>query len=314
MHAVAEFDTVVYSPDDERRLFEKLASLLDAFRPALEALVAWRADERRRLVRASATVIAEMLIDASACCRRVAVGASAAAPGDGVVADASAERVIEELADRVRHRERDAVTSLLLLHRFRESDVVAHGLDVRDGAWGLDLFAPEAMKQFGIKTGGAAAAGAAVGFTLDVMFGGLSLGAATLAGGALGGLAGAATTHGRRLIDRARGYTELRVAKPTLELLAARQLVLVGALLRRGHAAIEALRLDDGGAGSPARSAGAPARVKAPSVTAAMWRELARARAHPSWSPLGDATPDPDPARSRAARALSDAIVEVLGR
>ena len=63
MHAVAEFDTVVLNENAEQRLFEKMQSLLDAFRPTLAALITDRKQRRANLIRASSDLLADLLID-----------------------------------------------------------------------------------------------------------------------------------------------------------------------------------------------------------------------------------------------------------
>src|SRR5690606_38473078 len=89
-----------------------------------------------------------------------------------------------------------------------------------------------------------AATGAAAGFTVDLMTGGLSLGAGTLAGAAAGGLWQGAERYGKRLLGRLRGYRELSLNDQVLRLLAARQLTLIAALEQRGHAATEPIQIN----------------------------------------------------------------------
>ncbi|MFO1145709.1 MAG: DUF3482 domain-containing protein [Rhodospirillales bacterium] len=67
MHAVAEFDTIVLDATSEQRLFEKMRTLLDPFRPTLDALIAERARQRSGLVQAAAALLADLLIDVAAC-------------------------------------------------------------------------------------------------------------------------------------------------------------------------------------------------------------------------------------------------------
>jgi len=291
MHAVAEFDTVVFDVRHERRLFEKMRTLLDAHGPLLDALIDDRARQRKALIRSSAALLADLLIDAAAFTLRV--------PADD---KAQAEEAIEALKHELRRREQRCVEQLLALHRFRPGDVEEDGLPIAGGAWGLDLFSGEALKQFGVRAGGAAAAGAMVGLTLDVMLAGLSLGTGTAAGAAIGGLLGAGRTHGRRLLDRLRGLTELRGDDATLRLLAARQLALIAALLHRGHASVQAVRVGDRGGRRPVFSGRLP-------------QALGRARANPHWSPLTgpDAPPRPaDPARQEAAAQLARVLEAAL--
>ena len=58
MHATAEFDTVVLDEYGELRLFEKMQTLLDPFRPTLDALIEDRKNQRARLIKTSAELLA----------------------------------------------------------------------------------------------------------------------------------------------------------------------------------------------------------------------------------------------------------------
>lgn len=226
MHAVAEFDTVVVNEDGEQRLFEKMRTLLDEHRAQLDTLIEDRRLQRARLITASLSLLADVLIDVAA--YRVLVP----------INDEQATHVAtEKLKQTVRQREQQCVEALLDLHRFHKDDCDPADLPIAQGQWGLDLFSPEAMKQFGIRTGSAAAAGAMAGLALDVMTGGATLGAMAAGGAALGALAGAGQSHGRRLVDRMRGKRELKCDDATIHLLEARQISLIRALLTRGHAA-----------------------------------------------------------------------------
>src|SRR5688572_23981601 len=66
MHAVAEFDTVVLDEHSEQRLLEKMRTLLDGHHSTLNALMEDRRQHRARLIRASADLVADMLIDIAA--------------------------------------------------------------------------------------------------------------------------------------------------------------------------------------------------------------------------------------------------------
>jgi GTPase Era involved in 16S rRNA processing len=263
LHAVAEFDTVVLEGDSERRLLEKMRTLLDRHQPTLDALINDRQQQRDRTLRSSAGLIADLLIDAAALVITV--------PADD---RAKAEATIDELKQRVRDREQRCVEQLLALHRFRLNDFQAPDFPLADGRWGADLFSPAAMKQFGIRTGGGAAAGALAGLTIDAMVGGASLGAGAAIGAAIGALLGSGQTHGRRIIDRLRGRNELRCDQSTLSLLMARQAALVRALARRGHASTSPIQI----------SANAGSTPLSPSIE----ELLDEARLRPAWSRLND--------------------------
>ena len=223
---------------------------------------------------------------------------------------------IEALRRRVRQREQRCVEQLLQLHRFSHEECQAVDLPLHDGRWGVDLFSPAAMKQFGLRTGGAVAAGAVAGLTIDAMVGGITLGAATVLGAAVGGALGLAQTHGRRLIDRIRGRSELAVDDATIRLLMMRQTMLLSALLRRGHASLEPIRLVSPAQSAPqeesSRERSSPALPALPRRLPAIIDEI---RLHASWSRL---QPDASPmaissaARQNAQQRLGEEVVRIM--
>ncbi len=289
LHAVAEFDTVVLNETAERRLFETMITLLDRFRPTLEALIADREAERRRLVSGAAGLIADLLIDVAA--HTVSV------PGD-----ADKDAAIDALQDRVRLREQQTAEEILALFRFRSDDYEAEAVPAATGQWGRDPFDPDLLTELGISVGSGAAVGAATGLTVDVLLGGLSLGAATALGALVGATWSGAESHGQRLWDRARGYAELRVDDATLRLLAVRQIGLAQALLRRGHASQDKIRMV--AEADTARQGW---------VKKALPDPVKRARRHPEWSRLTEED-STSGGRDKARAALAQEIEAALRR
>ncbi|MBA4742136.1 MAG: DUF3482 domain-containing protein [Azoarcus sp.] len=280
LHAVVRFDTVAPERDGERRLYEKLATLLDDYRPSLDRLIACREREAAERRADALRLVAALLVDVSA--------VRVSAPAD----DEQARPAVEALSDAVRAREQQCVDALLALYRFRSDDVDADELPLVEGRWEEDVFSPEALRAVGIKLGTGAAAGAAAGVGVDLMFGGLTLGAAAAIGALAGGGARAVMHYGDRLLGAVTGRRTLAVDDAILRLLALRELALVAALESRGHAATAPLRRD--------------ARVE-------QWREgaftkpLERARAHPEWSELLGEAEDAD-GRARAIDALASEL------
>jgi len=294
MHAVAEFDTVALDVEGERRLYEAIKVLAGRFRATIEALVADLEVRRRWLLQASSELLADLLVDVAS--RVVQVRRNEPQR----VADA-----IESLKRDVRAREQRFVDQLLELHRFGPDDYAYVQLPVSDGAWGTDLFNPEALRQFGIRAGSAAAAGATAGLAVDVVVGGITLGAAAATGAILGALYGVVRDKGRQLLALVGGYSELRVDDATLRLLAARNAVLVDTLFRRGHASQQPVRLD-----RKAQAGAAPFDVT-PVIGA-----LAGARVHPEWSRIGPTGPvdgGADAARAAARDSLAVRLAALLG-
>lgn len=301
LHAVATFDTVLVTEDSEQHLYEKMRSLLDRHRPLLDALIEDRKQQRQQLIASSARLIAEMLVDAASF-------RLSAPTGD----EQRMKRAVEQLKDALRNREQQCVEQLLELHRFHSDDCDPSELPIEQGRWGLDLFNPDALKQFGVRTGSAAAAGAVAGAAIDLAVGGVSLGAAAATGAAIGAALSAGRSHGRRLFDRMRGRTELRCNQQTLLLLATRQIMLVRALLTRGHASQNKLHLKEQAKEQDARRSGLALPVP-----------LRRASAHPEWSAIrasgsesagveSDRLVSDDSARAEAVEALAEQLIAEL--
>src|SRR5690606_7439104 len=99
--------------------------------------------------------------------------------------------------------------AVMRLFAFRKEDATAADLPLLNGRWGDDLFNPETLKQLGIKVGGGMAAGAAAGAGVDLMVGGITLGAAALLGAIAGGGAQTARHYGNRLLGKLKGQREL---------------------------------------------------------------------------------------------------------
>ncbi|AHF65520.1 MULTISPECIES: GTPase/DUF3482 domain-containing protein [Pseudomonas] len=260
LHALVRFDSVAPPEDGERRLYESLALMMESARPQLERLIEDQQAQRKARRHSAARLIAEMLIDCAACRRSVDTDAQ------------QEQKAIEELRKAIRQREQRCVEALLKLYAFRTQDASAADLPLLDGRWGDDLFNPETLKQLGVRVGGGVAAGAAAGAGVDLLVGGITLGAAALVGAIAGGALQTARSYGGRLLGKLKGQRELTVDDAVLRLLALRQQHLLQALDVRGHAAMDSIDVSE-----PQDKA---------------WREgklpdaVHKARAHPQWSSL----------------------------
>ncbi|MDX9766821.1 MAG: GTPase/DUF3482 domain-containing protein [Ectothiorhodospiraceae bacterium] len=275
LHAVVSFDTVAPPVDGERRLFEALATLVQTHRAVLDRLIEAREHEAETRRAAARRVAAELLVTLAATRHLVASDSQAAL-----------DTAVMHLRESVRERERHAIDTLLRLYRFGADDARTADLPLVEGRWEDDLFHPGTLRRMGVKVGTGAAAGAAAGVGIDLVTGGLTLGAAAAIGALAGGLWQTFGHYGERLAARLRGHRELTLDDAVLRLVALRQQLLLDALEGRGHAAVEPIRIED------------------PDVR--RWRDgplpeaIERARAHPEWT---DAL-RPDPEREAAVQAL----------
>ncbi|KPX35198.1 MULTISPECIES: GTPase/DUF3482 domain-containing protein [Pseudomonas syringae group] len=283
LHALVRFDSVAPPEDGGRRLYESLALLLESARPRLERLIDDQEKQRVARRHSAARLIAEMLIDCAACRRSVETTPD------------QEQQAVEALRKAVRLREQNCVEALLKLHAFRKDDVSASDLPLMDGRWGDDLFNPETLKLMGVRVGGGVAAGAAAGAGVDLMVGGVTLGAAALVGAIAGGALLTARSYGGRLLGKFKGRRELTVDDAVLRLLALRQRHLLLALGVRGHAAMHSIELT-----TPQDKTWRKGKIPEP---------LSRARAHPQWSTLN---PHPKPNQGERQEVIDELASVVL--
>lgn len=126
------------------------------------------------------------------------------------------------------------------------------------------------------------------------MVGGLTLGAAALAGAIAGGALQTARSYGSRLLGKIKGQRELTVDDSVLRLLALRQRQLLHALNARGTRRWTVSRWQH--------------RKRKPGAKANCLEALNKARAHPQWSSL-----NPHPKLSQAERqAQIEALTEQI--
>lgn len=233
LHAALEFDTVAFDFEAEKRLYQKLQSLLERRYETLQTLIDYRQEVWENLVHAAAQRIF-LLLTRVACYRREVAGKSGVSDAD-----------VTSMQRFVRKAEKMALQDLLSIFAFTQRDVDLQQLAVRDGQWELDIFSPRALKDFGLNAGATALKGAAAGAGIDLMVGGMSLGAATMLGAALG--AGWATLrrYQQELKAALSGHKWLCADDDTVSLLFLRQRKLLRTLTRRGHAAQGNIQLSD---------------------------------------------------------------------
>jgi small GTP-binding protein len=232
LHAALEFDTVAFDFEAEKRLYQKLQSLLEPHYEKLQILIDYRQQVWKSLNQAAARRIFQLLAEVA--CYRHEVGEDSA--------DNEQDKVMA-MQDFVRNAEQSTLQDLLSIFAFTQIDVDLQQLPVTDGQWHLDIFSPRMLKDFGLDAGATALSGAAAGAGLDLLVGGMSLGAATMLGAVLG--AGLATVrkYKQELSAALHGHKWLCVDDNTVSLLYLRQRKLLHTLTQRGHAAQNRLQL-----------------------------------------------------------------------
>jgi len=234
IHATLEFDTVAFTFDAEKRLYQKIQSLVEVHYNNLQKLIDHRAKVWKQLCLSGAKRIAELVV-CVACYRE-----NKRSKGDQLTDSLHEDRI----HNFVRESEQKCLNDLLSIFNFSEKDVAIQKIPVSNGQWQLDIFAPGILKAYGLDVGSAAAKGAAAGAGIDLMVGGLSLGAAS----ALGALAGASWSTFKRYGDEIKATVQgtkwLCVDENTLQVLYLRQKQLLEKLMHRGHAACNTMQVD----------------------------------------------------------------------
>ena len=297
LHASLSFNPLVIDAMAERKLFEKMRALHDELYEPLSEAMQELERQRVRLRQIALDLIADMLLDVAACTVNI-------------VLKNSAEHVqrADEFGQAVREREWRCAKELLRLHGFRSEDYVPEDLLPESPETGGLPVSLSSLKKLGVRSGSGAATGAAAGMAFDLMLGGLSLGVGTATGASLGALFNV-RSQGIRLLNKVRGIGELRISNTALSLLAARQLALTQALLRRGHADPKPVRLQP----SQLNRLHSMLRNQLPEA-------LQTARLYPDWSQLGAQLngasvlrSEATPAREAAKAELTKTLSAVLG-
>ena len=277
LHVSSRFDTVAFDFLGEMVLWQQLATLLGQ-PPALSALTAFRQQEWQQLERQAYVLVAQFLVDAAACVRQFE--------------DKSrSQAVLDEMQAAVAAHESSLHQQLFALYRFYYSDADIQGQQVLR-AFHQNPFDAELLKDYGIRTGKAAATGALLGLGVDALTLGTSLGLGATIGGVLGGLAG----NWQVLYDKIQGIETLMIDNATLTLLAARSLHLLQTLKSRGHAATNSVVLQD--------------KVALPWKADALPKVLQQARLQPKWSALNPAYEPQSRKRQEAVEALAARLAE----
>lgn len=241
LHAALEFDTVAFDFEAEKRLYQKLQSLQERHYDALQRLIDFRHEVWLNLKQAAARRIFQLICEVA--CYRLEVTSKNNIKGKKLLGNDFSETDVNAMQDFVRNAEQRTLTDLLSIFAFTQLDMDLQQLPVTNGRWELDIFSPHMLKEFGLDFGTSAISGAAVGAGIDLMVGGLSLGAASLLGAALGASWATVSRYQQELIAAMRGHKWLCVDNETVSLLYLRQHKLLATLTQRGHAAQNKLQI-----------------------------------------------------------------------
>jgi len=292
LHAVLRFDAVAPFVGAEQRLYEALKALVPAQAERFDEVLTFLALERLNRRAACLSVLADLLLAATALRETV--------PRRTMADSAARQAVVDTLHQALALRSRAAVLQWLDIHAFNADDAALVLAPWSDGRWQADLFNPEQLRRAGQALGTGAVVGAGIGLAADVALAGLSLGTGTAIGAALGGgLSQGFAAPGRQLMNLVSGRVELSIEDSALVLLAEQMLALLLRLERRGHGAVQRLHSE----------AAAPAG-EVPAARALL-AALRPARAHPEWA---HAAGSPVTAERRGQQAAAATIAALRQR
>lgn len=261
LHATVEYDTVAFNFDAEEKLYRKCQSLLGKQHDTFQKLIELRANTWHELLNNAQHAAAEWMVNA--CAWRLKYRGNSHIT---VVSD--------RLQEQLRNAEHKVLLSQLKAFDFAEDDLHTEAAKVKAGAWQLDLFDKQGLGELGKEVGSTAAKGAALGAGIDLMVGGLSLGAASAIGGTLGASWSLLQRFGGELSSLISGEKYICLDNEAARLLFLRQAELLQILAHRGHASQQAVVLSD-------------AAIQAEPKNWQRW--LTNARQHPKWSCFSNA-------------------------
>jgi predicted GTPase len=269
LHATVEFDNVVFRFDDEKRLLQKVQSLLGDHYELLQQLLDQRTQQWRAVQVTASRTIADTLLKIANL--RLIVSHDEQAMQEGVA----------RLQQKARQAEHQCLQTLLKIFGFARGDVRLDTLDVRQSRWQRDLFDRTQLRHFGMDAGAGAAKGAALGAGVDLAVGGLSLGTASALGALAGFLLSAGRRYGGDIKARFSNQQILCIEESTLKHLWSRQTALLMALQQRGHAsqtvtepAVTTLNFPDSGAAWLRKARSNPEWAQAEEADASHDRQL----------------------------------------
>jgi hypothetical protein len=293
LHAAVLFDAVAPFVGAERQLYEDLSVLMRQRKATLQTVLLdldRQASERRA---ACAQCVADTLISAAAMRREV--------PPDTLADPRAKEALVATFRGDLINSVRRCVYDLLQMHGFERDDASVEVLPWTEDRWASDLFNPETLATVGRLLGKGAAAGAAVGFTLDLALAGMSLGAATALGAAIGGALSQGWGQAPRMLrNKVMGIEELTLDNSVLLLLADHLSQLCQVLQARGHAAQDTIEL---------RLAPASSYRQA---LLQLLKPLQQARAHPAWEHRSGQPRDHSRRREALGQTLSARVLDLL--
>lgn len=265
-HAFVAFDSVHFDFADELKIYQKMQSLLADKEQLLHNLIKQRQQQWSELFNAAKEVVAKLFIEC------------AAARYQTLNSEQEIEQTTLKLQQAVRKAEKKCIRRLLKLYQFRKDDIEDSQLPVAQDGWQLDLFSADNLQEFGITLTGNIAKGAGLGVAIDLVTAGMTLGAAAVTGGIVGALWGVKQRYYDEIQAKIKGSRYICLNDLTLQVLWLRQMKLLAALQKRGHASFAKITYQ-------------VTESNRQNILPKNWGTwLRQLRSHPNWSPLNNAS------------------------
>lgn len=233
LHNSVLFDTQSTSLEHETRLLEQCIAAMPVARAPLLRLLQARERQQAFKSAAAAHLLAELLVN---------VGTYQTA----VHADDQneVEQAHKNFKAVVVNAENKCLQDILAVFDFQLGDTRLEQLPITNGSWQQHSFDTDAWRTLGVDASAGIVAGGTLGAGIDLLTGGASLGAGTLIGAMVGGVYQGSKKISRQLQIKLTGKVLMQANQQVLEMVLKRQLLLIKALIIRGHAAIEPVSLE----------------------------------------------------------------------
>lgn len=221
IHAIIRFDAIVPPIDGEERLYKSLSLLIEPAKLILDQWLNKITQMRETRNKKANLIIAKALVDVTAFYK---------------MAKSDDKQAIIDMQNQVRTREQLAINELLKLYQFNSALESEECLPLLKGRYNADLFNIDALTTIGMHLTKGFVSGATIGASIDLVTGGITLGSATLIGGAVGSLVQTAKHYGSRMRHQLSGYYKLSVDDVIICYLSLRLVSLKESLNHRSHA------------------------------------------------------------------------------
>ncbi len=232
LHVMVRFDAVAPFVGSERKLYDYLSLVLEDHHEQFTLVtkdIELQASERRV---ASCRLLADLMVSIAAMRRRIDQADLAGDQKKTVFVQAFKRDLVTLV--------RTCIVDLLEVHAFRKDDAEFAIPSWESGRWESDVLNPDVLLNDGKRTGAGALVGGAVGFAVDLLLAGTSLGAASAIGATIGGVVSAGWGQVLHKVSNIfRGNKDLTLDDKALIDLICNMVRLVKAIEIRGHASMD---------------------------------------------------------------------------